>query len=83
MSSQNVENALFDVISNTSIGYFPDEDLAIFFNGDVKESKTVQLPPGDWIVLFDEKNFDLGGLKTVNKELILPILSGIVLKRLP
>ena len=83
LSSQNVENALFDVISNTSIGYFPDEDLAIFFNGDVKESKTVQLPPGDWIVLLDEKNLDLGGLKTVNKELILPFLSGIVLKRLP
>ena len=39
------------------------------------------LPPGNWKILLDENDFNLAGLKTLDRKVILPKLSGVFLER--
>ena len=81
LSSLNTDNLFFDVIDERVIGYFPDSDLAVFFNGHFDETKEVALPPGNWKILLDENDFNLVGFKTVDSKIVLPKLSGVFLQR--
>ena len=45
------------------------------------ETKEVILPPGNWKILLDENDFNLVGLKTVDRKIVLPKLSGVFLQR--
>jgi len=81
ISSLNTDNLSFDVIDERVIGYLPDEDLAVYFNGHIDAKKEVALPPGSWRVLLDENDFNLVGLKTVDHKIVLPKLSGVILER--
>ena len=81
LSSLNMDDLSFDVIDERVIGYFPDEGLAVYFNGHIDEKKEVILPPGNWEVLIDENDFNLAGIKIVDHKIVLPNLSGIFLKR--
>mgnify|MGYP003343765341 CR=1 FL=1 len=81
LSSLNTDNLFFDVIDERVIGYFPDSDLAVFFNGHFDETKEVVLPPGNWKILLDENDFNLVGFKTVDSKIVLPKLSGVFLQR--
>ena len=81
ISSLNTDNLFFDVIDERVIGYFPDSDLAVFFNGHFDETKEVVLPPGNWKILLDENDFNLIGFKTVDSKIVLPKLSGVFLQR--
>ncbi|GIR89144.1 MAG: hypothetical protein CM15mP87_06360 [Candidatus Neomarinimicrobiota bacterium] len=81
LSSLNTDNLFFDVIDERVIGYFPDSGLAVYFNGHINEKKEVAIPPGDWKVLLDENDFNLAGLKTVDRKIVLPKLSGVILER--
>ena len=81
LSSLNTDNLFFDVIDERLIGYFPNSDLAVFFNGHFDETKEVVLPPGNWKILLDENDFNLVGHKTVDRKIVLPKLSGVFLQR--
>ena len=82
LSSLNTDNLFFDVINERVIGYFPDSDLAVFFNGHFDEAKEVVLPSGNWKILLDENDFNMAGLKTVDRKIVLPNLSGVILERI-
>ena len=82
LSSINTENLFFDVIDERVIGYFPDKDLAVFFNGHIDQKIEVTLPPGKWKILLDENNFNLDGFKTVDRKILLSKLSGVFLQKL-
>ena len=82
LSSINTDNLFFDVIDERVIGYFPDKDLAVFFNGHIDQKIEVILPPGKWKILLDENNFNLDGFKTVDRKILLSKLSGAFLQKL-
>ena len=82
LRSINTDNLFFDVIDERVIGYFPDKDLAVFFNGHIDQKIEATLPPGKWKILLDENNFNLDGFKTVDRKILLPKLSGVFLQKL-
>ena len=79
--SVTTDNLFFDVIDERVIGYFPEKDLAVFFNGHFDETKEVVLPQGNWKILLNENDFNLAGIKTVYNKIVLPKLSGVILER--
>ena len=80
-SSLNTDNLFFDETDDRVIGYSPDKNLVVFFNGHFDEEIEVVLPQGEWSILLDENDFNLVGLKTVDRKIVLPKLSGVILQR--
>jgi len=71
----------FEVGEKIAVAYLLKDKFLVALNGEIKDSLEISLPGGNWKVLVDGDQVNLNGSRYLQRQVVVPPTSGLVLLR--